>query len=119
MGTKITSLILLSMMVGGIALGAEKTKSSPKAKTPEVTAEQRANMAAVHEKMAVCLRSDKPIGDCRKEMMQSCTEMMGKDGCPMMGQMGRMHDMMDKGMMDQSGSKSGGTQPEDTKKQEK
>lgn len=53
----------------------------------EVTAEQRSKMASVHEKMAACLRSTKPISECRDEMHGQCEESMGKDECPMMGDM--------------------------------
>ena len=54
----------------------------------DVTVEQRSQMAAAHEKMAVCLRSDKPISDCRTEMHDQCQNSMGKDGCSMMDMMG-------------------------------
>ncbi len=47
--------------------------------------EQRQKMADVHQKMAECLRSDKPVGECRSEMMKQCRETMGPTGCPMMG----------------------------------
>ena len=58
-----------------------------------MTPDQRQSMASAHEKMATCLRSEKSFEDCHKEMNQSCREMMGGDGCPMMGQ------MMGKGIM--------------------
>jgi len=48
------------------------------------TKEMREKMASLHEQMAACLRSDKPISDCRSQMMKSCQEMMGDQGCPMM-----------------------------------
>ena len=41
----------------------------------------------MREEMAACLRSDKPIADCRNEAMkyhQQMMGLMGKDGCPMM-----------------------------------
>src|SRR5690349_9511765 len=47
--------------------------------------ELREKMAAMHEQMATCLRSDKTVAECRKEMMQSCRHTMGSDACPMMG----------------------------------
>jgi hypothetical protein len=54
-------------------------------------------MAALHEQMAACLRSDKSIADCQTEMMKSCRDTMGTQACPMMG-MG--HGMgMGNGMM--------------------
>jgi hypothetical protein len=50
-----------------------------------LTAEQRLSMAGIHEKMALCLRSDKIVGDCRNEMQSSCSGVMGKEQCGMMG----------------------------------
>ncbi|MDD4974515.1 MAG: hypothetical protein PHY93_09215 [Bacteriovorax sp.] len=95
MRTTITTLIILIAFANTAAFGVEKTKN----KMAEPTTEQRQSMAASHEKMAVCLRSDKPMEDCRKEMMQSCQDMMGKDGCAMMmNHMGKMH-AKGKGMM--------------------
>jgi len=49
-----------------------------------MTPEQRQTMAAAHEKMAICLRSDKKTEDCHKEMMNSCEENMGKGMCSKM-----------------------------------
>ncbi len=55
----------------------------PGMKMPEPTKEQRAKMADMHESMAKCLRSDKGMKDCHKEMKASCEK--DKDGmCPMM-----------------------------------
>jgi hypothetical protein len=50
----------------GVALAAD---SSP-GDRPAPTKAQREQMAAAHEKVAACLRSDKPIDDCRAEMKQ-------------------------------------------------
>jgi hypothetical protein len=51
--------------------------------------EMREKMAGLHEQMAACLRSDKPVADCRSQMMKGCEGIMGEKGCPMMG-----HGMM-------------------------
>ena len=64
----------------------------------KVSKEDRQKMAEMHTKMAACLKSDKPMSDCQKDMMSNCKEMMGKGGCPMMGQMKGM--MNGPGMMD-------------------
>jgi hypothetical protein len=34
--------------------------------------------------MADCLKSDRPIAECRTDMMKDCRGMMGEKGCPMM-----------------------------------
>ncbi len=96
MKTQFAALFLFGLFTAGNALAAEKAK--PSMKGFEISAEQRENMAAMHEKMAACLRSEKSMVDCQKEMMQSCRDTMGKNGCLMMG-MGGMHGMMGNGMM--------------------
>ena len=81
-------------MSGQMALANDAGKKTPSMKMPTMTVEQRQKMADAHEKMAVCLRSDKPMGDCHEEMMKACKEGMGNDGCPMMGAMGMHHAHM-------------------------
>jgi hypothetical protein len=51
--------------------------------------EQRQKMAEVHQRMADCLKSERPTSECRSEMMKGC-QGMGGDACPMMG-MGHGH----------------------------
>ena|SRR3989338_830866 len=117
---EVVAMMVFAISMGTTALGAEKTKALPKRGSTEISVEQRKNMSTAHEKMAACLNSDKSFDSCQKEMMQTCQDTMGKDGCPMMG---KMHGMMGKGMMqgrgmmDKSGSKSDTVQPEDAKKQ--
>lgn len=48
----------------------------------ETTTEDRIKMAEAHEKMAACLRSDRPMDECHEELSESCTHMKGKK-CPM------------------------------------
>jgi hypothetical protein len=86
--------LTISMSVS--AFGADKTKAMHKGMGMgmEPTTEQRQKMATVHEAMATCLKSDKPMADCRTEMMKSCEESMGQD-CSMMHEMHGMkgHNM--------------------------
>ncbi|HYM42874.1 MAG TPA: hypothetical protein VET46_08965 [Steroidobacteraceae bacterium] len=74
---------LAAILCTGAALAAEP----PSPTHPALSKEQREKMAAIHEQMAKCLRSDKPVADCHREAMQSCEATMGKDVCPMMGHM--------------------------------
>jgi hypothetical protein len=83
-------IVALALTVASAALAQESPPSAPPAPTPEA----RAQMAAVHEKMATCLRSERPIAECRAEMWQGCQQHMGPEGCPMMGR-----GMMGRGMM--------------------
>ena len=80
--------LLLGMvaMLAGSALAEDKGTTQTKA--PQMTTEQRGKMADLHEKMAACLRSTRPISECHDEMMKGCQETMGTGGCPMMGGMG-------------------------------
>ena len=74
-------------LFGVIALAiycATVAAAEPPAAPPEPSKEMRAKMAAAHEQMAACLRSEKSMADCRKEMMKSHHELMGEQGCPMM-----------------------------------
>lgn len=59
-------------------------KATDKAKGP--SPEQRAKMAAAHERMAACLRSNRPIQECHGEMRAACKESGGQCG---MGHHGR------------------------------
>lgn len=61
----------------------------------EPSKEDRAKMADLHDKMAACLRSDKPMKDCKDEMHKSC-ESMG-DSCPMHAGHGKKMMMKHKG----------------------
>jgi hypothetical protein len=75
-------------MAGASALFAA---DEPPATPSKPSKEQRERMAALHEKMAACLRSDKEFSVCRDEMRKSCQAMSGEQGCPMMGmEHGRM-----------------------------
>lgn len=78
-------MVLTALMAGGAFAADKKTTKSNKKSTTQVTPEQRQEMATMHEKMATCLRSDKPIEECRSEMRKNCQQAMGKDGCPGMG----------------------------------
>jgi hypothetical protein len=53
--------------------------------------EAREKMAAIHQKMAECLRSERPFDECRAEMRSSCRETMSESRCPMMEDDWGMH----------------------------
>lgn len=85
---------LFAMLIAGAA--AAFAADEPKATPPAPSKEMREQMASAHEKMASCLRSDKPFADCRSEMQTNCKSMMGEQGCPMMGVGMGMNDRMKK-----------------------
>lgn len=82
--TAITIVLLIAL--GSAAFAAHAPTAPP---TP--TKAMRERMATLHEQMAACLRSDKPISECRTEMLRHCKAMMGNQGCTrMMGAGGMM-----------------------------
>jgi hypothetical protein len=56
----------------------------------EPTPEMRTKMAGMHQMMADCLKSDKPISECKQQMMKDCPMMKENGRCPMMGEMDGM-----------------------------
>ncbi|OFZ55480.1 MAG: hypothetical protein A2428_06765 [Bdellovibrionales bacterium RIFOXYC1_FULL_54_43] len=110
----LTQLLLATLLLSSPALAADKPAPS---KETAPSAEVREKMAKNHEKMAACLRSDKPVQDCRKEMMETCRK--DKTACPAMGRMGRMNGKMHRGMRGHgpmggpmNGTDETGTKPE-------
>jgi hypothetical protein len=83
-------IVSILAIVGASATLAANSPGAPSAPSKEM----REKMATLHEQMAACLRSDKSITQCRTEMMTNCQDVMGKDGCPMMGMGSRMHHHM-------------------------
>ena len=95
MNTRISYSRARHVMAGVLMImgaSAAFAANPPAASQPAPSKEVREKMATVHEQMAACLRSDKPIADCRSQMMKSCQDTLGKQGCPMMG-----HGMMGHG----------------------
>src|SRR5665213_470046 len=72
--------VVVSIMMSGFALA-----DAAPATTPEPSKDLRAKLADRHNQMATCLRSDKPFAECRSEMMKTCQQIAGDQGCMMMG----------------------------------
>jgi hypothetical protein len=81
--------LTVSVMFSCLAIAADEKSAG----APVASQEMRAKMATLHEQMATCLRSEKPLSECRSEMMKGCQERLGDRGCPMMG-MSMNHSMM-------------------------
>ncbi len=75
--------LFFAMMITALTFNVLSAAEPKKEKTMEPTTEQRQKMAEAHEQMATCLRSDKPIAECHKELVGKCEETMGKGGCMM------------------------------------
>jgi hypothetical protein len=107
-----------------IATLALASASAAFAQTPQATApaeptpQVRQQMAAVHEKMAACLKSERPIAECKAEMWDDCHALKGASGCPMMGPMGggMGPGMMGGGYRHGPGTMQGGTTPQSPEK---
>jgi hypothetical protein len=88
--------VLAVALVGFCALAPAFAADAEKSAASEPSKEDRAEMAAIHEKMAECLRSERPFSECRSEMRKSCHDRMGGRACPMMsddGGAGHGHGM--------------------------
>ena len=86
---------------------ADHLKHHPKGKAQmEPTPEMRKKMAETHQAMADCLKSDKPMTECKQEMMKNCPMMKESGRCTMMDQMGgEMGEMMGGSEMKKMGKK--------------
>ena len=76
---------IIALLMCAAAALANSALAAEAKKAPEITSEQRQKMAGIHDKMASCLRSERPVSECHEEMKKGCGDTMGKDGCPMMG----------------------------------
>lgn len=74
-------IVVAAMMIAGagVAFAAEE----PSTTTPAPSRQMREQMAAMHEQMAACLRSDKSVDECHSNMHEQC-HAMGPQVCPMM-----------------------------------
>lgn len=82
MNTKTLNLVFL--------VGLSAVASLTTVLAAEPTAEMRTKMAGMHQMMADCLKSDKPVTECKQQMMKDCPMMKETGHCPMMGEMDAM-----------------------------
>ena len=92
--SSLQSVSLIATLALVIGTSAALAAEPPSQGQPTMSKEQREKMATIHEQMAACLRSDKPMADCHKEAMKSCQDAMGKNWCSMMHE--HMHNDMPK-----------------------
>ena len=79
-----TALAAIALLLSVSAWSADPP-SATSATQSAPSKEVREKMAALHEQMAACLRSDKSFSECRAQMRTSCLQTVGAQGCPMMG----------------------------------
>lgn len=93
--SKFRTQIVIASLLAIVGASAAPGANPPAAAQSPPSKEMREKMATLHEQMAACLRSDKSMPECRTEMMKNCQDVVGKDGCPMMGMgWGTRHHMM-------------------------
>ncbi len=80
---------LLLGLLAGPALAQNTAAPPPYQPSPQ----ERQQMAQLHERMAACLRSNRPFDDCRNELWHGCQQPNMGRACPMMGP-GWHHRMM-------------------------
>lgn len=68
-------------LTGVLLIAAGSAVFAADAPTTTPSKAMREQMAMLHEQMATCLRSDKPMSECRTAMMTNCQSMMGAQGC--------------------------------------
>ncbi|HEX6507143.1 MAG TPA: hypothetical protein VF221_05870, partial [Chloroflexota bacterium] len=78
----VTRLVVTALLLFGAA--AATLADTPTPVHREISKETREKMAQLHEQMAACLRSDKSVQECHSDMVKSCQEQLGDEGCPMM-----------------------------------
>jgi fatty-acid desaturase len=92
---------LLLIVVGGISVSQARAADPYSSKThskhhpksgmmSEPTADMRKKMADMHQMMADCLKSEKPMKECKQEMMKNCPMMKDGKKCPMAAEMDMM-----------------------------
>jgi hypothetical protein len=63
-----------------LLFGAAATYAdTPTAESVDPSRQTREKMAVLHEQLAACLRTDKPVRDCRSEMLVNCQAQLGSD----------------------------------------
>lgn len=104
--TRLSALALctaLALLVSSSAAFAADAPAAPKGAAPAAapaapSKEMRERMAAMHEHLAACLRSDKSVEACHHEMMEAHEKMRGGDdekGEHDCEKMMRMHEHME------------------------
>jgi len=76
----IATCVLLAT-VASLQAPAQESAGAQPGEHHELSKDTREKMAQLHEQMAACLRSEKPVQVCHGEMMKSCQSQLGSEGC--------------------------------------
>lgn len=96
-------IFALSFLLTGIVPSAGAQTKSAGAKTKQgsgpMSAELKRDTAEMYSKMGECMKTDKTMEQCQKDIMKDCPVMKKTGHCPLMEGMkpmtGKMHDMKD------------------------
>ena len=93
--------VALFLSLPTIVTAQSKSKAPPSHAQADQSPEMKKNMADMYQKMADCMRTDKSMHDCHKEVMKDCPVAKETGSCPLMDGMGGMmkHGKMKSGMM--------------------
>lgn len=93
--------LILSLSLMTPVMAQAKNKAPTSQAQTEQSPEMKKNMADMYQKMADCMKSDKSMHDCHKEVMKDCPVAKSTGSCPLMEGMmsdgkikhGKMKDM--------------------------
>ena len=83
----IVPVVLVCFMLGfsSLSFGEDQSQS-----TSQVSPEVRKDMADMYQKMANCLRTDKSVEDCQRQIAKNCPVVAKTGQCPIEQGMGHM-----------------------------
>lgn len=88
--------MVLSLSTSTVVLSQTKSKTSANSQAQAVQSpEMKKNMAEMYQKMADCMKTEKSMHDCHKEVMRDCPVLKETGSCPLMnGMEGMSHGKM-------------------------
>lgn len=98
-------LLTLTLLDSVRVYAKDESTKNPSHSSP--SPQMKKDMADMYQKMADCLKTEKSMHDCHKEVMKDCPVAKATGSCPLMdGMKGMMHDGKMKDMkMDHSKKK--------------
>ena len=89
---------------GAVSASAADKKAPAKASQQTMTPESKRDMAEMYTKMGECMKTDKSMEQCQKDIMKDCPVMKKSGHCPLMeGMKPMMGDHSGMKGMDHSG----------------
>ncbi len=84
--------LILSLSLSTVVMAQTKNKAATSQMQTEQSPEMKKNMADMYQKMADCMKTDKSMNDCHKEIMKDCPVAKETGSCPLMdGMKGKMN----------------------------